>query len=199
MNTLLPKEYHKSTSNAMFVELFMSNKPDFLKECMKGFGNVPLDDFNAAFCALCHNRDCARSNASTMLFDQRVLSWHDRLFTNVPTANPDDPAFDPIRSKEFKPVAPGNVTVPAFFSVGSSVKRPAPPEASDASVGAEEKEAVGTEVGESVGTENVTPEPHAVNGGNTPFQQGTMIGDATPKFDSEVVMEPGQTFTFEDE
>lgn len=184
----------------------MSNKPDFLKECMEGFGNVPLDDFNAAFCAVCHNRECARSNANTMLFDQRVSSWKERLFDRVPTAKPDDPAFGEIRNKEFKSVEPGNVKVPTFFSVDASPsmekpteKAPAPVEPS--TLEANRKSQKDSKGPQKIQTSQELPSAPSIEMDNTAFQQGTVLRDASSptKKEEATVLEPGQAFTFDDE
>lgn len=76
-------------------------KSDFLKECMSDVGQGPIDIFQKAFCSVCANRDCSRSTSSNLSFDRRVSNWKDDLFNNVPRANESDPNFARIRAKRF--------------------------------------------------------------------------------------------------
>lgn len=76
------------------------SRRDLLKECMTE--NVPLEDFRLAFCARCHQPECSRSTFGGTPFDQRVSSWKERLFTQVPRMDPSDPRFSDIASKQFK-------------------------------------------------------------------------------------------------
>lgn len=164
----------------------MSDKADFLKECMSDFGNVPIDDFNRAYCAVCHNRSCSRSNASTMLFDVRAKNWKRDLFDDVPTADPEDPRYDPIRMKEFKSVGqPSTGSIPTFFTAPVPVPKAAesPPEPRE--------EPIVQKRPDPIPASAPTP-PEA---GNTSFQQGSMIGPASPQTNDQVIS-PGGTYTF---
>ena len=85
-------------------------KPDYLKECMSEVGNIPLDQFNQAYCLRCGNQECIRSKINNS-FESRVKTWEERLFKNPPRAKDDDPRFNNIRSKQFKPIGKHSMEV----------------------------------------------------------------------------------------
>lgn len=84
----------KSTSLPLLV--------DHLAECNNL--QVPPDQFHASFCSRCYQATCTRSvpHHSGGLFEERVKTWEDRLFLNVPRKDPKD--APEIASKEFKEV-----------------------------------------------------------------------------------------------
>jgi hypothetical protein len=179
-------------------------KQDFLKECMSGFGGVPIDQFNQRFCLVCVNSECARSSVGSN-FVKRVTNWEKNLFISPPRASENDPKYDNIRAKNFLSVEPDPITI-------HSVPIASEPEKTASMIEIMEEEpepapAVSVPIPESKIQEPVLiPEPKIqeppaqqikqsppqVQPMNTPFQQGTMVSDK-PK---EVVMEPGSTFTF---
>ncbi len=74
-------------------------KQDYLRECNdKG---VPLPDFAEAFCSRCLQPECTRSLHGKMKFDQRVATWEDRLFRNVPRLDASDPRYSAIAGQRF--------------------------------------------------------------------------------------------------
>jgi hypothetical protein len=78
----------------------MAHRLDFLKECNDQ--QVPLEDFRLQFCARCVQPECTRSTHGTSKFDQRVTTWEQRLFTEVPRMESSDPRFEGIQGKMFK-------------------------------------------------------------------------------------------------
>lgn len=87
----------------------MSNRRDFLKDCHAQVSKqvkepLPFDTFGAAYCARCLQPECTRSTHGSTKFDQRVATWQDRLFLNVPRMDQDDPRFEDISRKEFTPI-----------------------------------------------------------------------------------------------
>lgn len=87
----------------------MAQRRDFLKEChTQVVGQVkeplPLTEFGSAYCARCLQPECSRSTHGTTKFDQRVATWKERLFLDVPKMDPNDPLFKSISSKDFQPV-----------------------------------------------------------------------------------------------
>lgn len=84
----------------------MSSRRDFLKECHPQVVSqvkepLPFEAFSAAYCARCLQPECTRSTHGSTKFDQRVATWQDRLFLNVPRMGQDDPRFESISQKEF--------------------------------------------------------------------------------------------------
>lgn len=75
---------------------------DFLRECMEDVKNVPIDEFNKAFCLVCANRDCSRARANTSLFNIRTSNWEKDLFLQVPTLDADNSLARDIISKWYK-------------------------------------------------------------------------------------------------
>ena len=87
----------------------MSNRRDFLRDChaqvIKQVKEpLPFDAFGAAYCSRCLQPECTRSTHGSTKFDQRVATWQDRLFLNVPRMDQDDPRFESIAQKEFSPI-----------------------------------------------------------------------------------------------
>lgn len=201
-------------------------KADFLKECISDPAlvepgkTVPIDAFTKAYCLRCDNRECARSGANNMAFDDRVKNWQERLFRNPPRARPDDPVFANIRTKNFAPVtAPlsvqgnaGFVPVPAPTLVQPPPPPPPPPAVEipspEAEAAPEPAQAV---VHEASGTsDDHQPQPQDLptkqgyNQGtrpaNTKFQQGAVLPGGPQGSPKDRIVEPGATFTFgEDE
>ena len=192
----------------------MSSKPDYLRECMSDVPGMPIDDFNKNWCMVCNNPACSRSSSNNQLFTRRAENWKQDLFLNVKRAADDDPKYSSIRSKSFAPAVqsyevftstPGTDPGPKWFTPVEVEQEdgknpedppdtdPAPmptPSVSTAPEGTPEPERV---------TSPVAARPSTQTQVNTSFSQGAVIRGATqPK--SEVVMQPGQTYTFgEDE
>lgn len=80
---------------------------DFLNLCNSM--NVPLEDFKGQFCNRCLNTECVRSIVGKSGFDQRVATWQQRLFTEVPQLGPEDPRFVQISAKKFLGVEAGPI------------------------------------------------------------------------------------------
>lgn len=78
----------------------MARRLDFLKECNDQ--QVPLEDFRLQFCVRCVQPECSRSKHGTSKFDQRVATWEERLFTDVPRMESTDPRYLGIQGKMFK-------------------------------------------------------------------------------------------------
>jgi hypothetical protein len=75
---------------------------DFLGEC--NAQGMPLVDFQANWCAFCIQPKCSRSMAGKSLFDKRVATWEQRLFTNVPRMDPSDERYNQISAQHFMAV-----------------------------------------------------------------------------------------------
>lgn len=174
---------------------------------MSDVGNVPLDQFQTAFCRVCGNRACSRSSLNNSIFDRRVRNWEKILFTEVPRASDDDPRYSNIRAKLFSPVgghpyevrearepayvAPPAGNVPNVQPVPAS--RPVPPQAPrPAPVAVPEPEGKAARGAEEPPRPAAKPVPDVAN---TPFTQGSMVSGK----DKDVVLEPGGTYVLEDE
>jgi hypothetical protein len=170
-----------------------NTKPDYLRECMSGFGTVPIDAFSKAFCLVCANRECARSAANGMKFDRRVHTWYETLFSQVPRADDNDARYDTLRAKRFMPITPAievNTPDPMPMPIIQEISPPIiTPEAPDIIPKPSPMAPVVQEVeGPPTPPKTVEIPPNVTN---TPFVQGTMIGS-----NKEVVIQPGGTFTF---
>jgi hypothetical protein len=75
------------------------DKRDYLGECNDQ--KVPLEDFQAAFCSRCLQVECHRSRAGNSKFEQRTGTWVERLFTETPRLNPEDPRYPALSSQNF--------------------------------------------------------------------------------------------------
>lgn len=82
------------------------DRRDCLKECNNR--GLPLEDFRLSFCARCVQPECTRSIYGTTQFDQRVRTWFERLFENVPQMSSEDPRFQLIASQSFQGIDPGS-------------------------------------------------------------------------------------------
>lgn len=80
---------------------------DLLGEC--NTGALPIDVITSEWCARCSNPECTRSLAGKLSFDQRTSTWLERLFTNVPRANPLDPKVQKIAAQKFLEISPGRI------------------------------------------------------------------------------------------
>ena len=177
---------------------------DYLKECMSDVGQGPLDIFQKAFCSVCANRDCTRSAANGMAFDRRILNWKNDLFDSVPRADEADPKFDGIRSKKFLPIVPGSVNVSMWSppAAEAPVEVPKPlihfaVESKPISIQeAPTEAAVVPQKAPSEPLPVAKPVQGALNPGNTPFTQGTVLpGYTAPKPTEDIILESGGTFT----
>ena len=82
-------------------------KRDLLAECKPK--EAPLEPFRSEFCSRCLNPECTRSLASNSKFDQRVSTWEERLFTQVPRMDPKDPRYPTLAGKNFLLIDAGPV------------------------------------------------------------------------------------------
>lgn len=87
----------------------MPTRRDYLKECHSQVANqvkepLPLTEFGEAYCVRCSQPECSRSRHGVSKFDQRVATWKERLFLEVPRMGQEDPRFESISSKDFQPV-----------------------------------------------------------------------------------------------
>lgn len=79
-------------------------KQDYLgTEC--DLGGLSIPDFQAAFCSHCTQPECSRSLDGMSKFDQRVRTWHERLFLNPPRMDQSDPRYKGLASKKFLTMA----------------------------------------------------------------------------------------------
>ncbi len=182
-------------------------KADFLKECLtdltaKVKKSIPIDQFNSEYCMYCQNRDCSRSGAENRLFNVRTSNWKYNLFENVPRALPDDPNYEPIRAKWFKP--PQVIINPQPDPPKEQEEKvflPPPPDDMNT-----ELEASGTEElminpeEESVqepskvhSKEPIVPAKKVINNQNTSWDADEYVDE---KKDQDVVISPGGSFTF---
>ena len=72
---------------------------DFLAECNPG--GMPLEELQARFCNQCIQPECSRSRFGAGAFENRVNTWHDRLFAKVPRMEAEDPRFNSIAGQKF--------------------------------------------------------------------------------------------------
>jgi hypothetical protein len=72
---------------------------DYLHECNEH--RIPQEDFESVFCIRCFQTECARSQAGKSKFDQRVSTWAERLFTNVPRLDTSDPRYETVSGQRF--------------------------------------------------------------------------------------------------
>ena len=203
-------------------------RDDFLRECMTDVGNVPLDEFNRVFCRLCARRECARSGLNNSVFDRRVEGWQDKLFTNPPRADPDDPKYANIRAKKFLPIASPSVEVKSFTNVPVITpehERP-PPEVPPEPARVEPPEPARVEPAPVPSVPDLEPEaPEPVPEAPEPVPEAPELeipapvpvrapqrhvaqpaentpfaqGTVLPGGESENVVEPGSTFVFGDD
>jgi hypothetical protein len=62
---------------------------------------APIELFTASCCARCMNPECTRSQAGKFKFDQRVATWYERLYGNVPRMPTEDPRYAKISGQRF--------------------------------------------------------------------------------------------------
>lgn len=200
------------------MECMSMDKNDYLRDCMSGFGTIPLDSFTQGYCLVCANRECTRSYANTMVFDKRVQNWHKTLFSEVPRADANDPRYENVRAKRFIPKepliqinTPTQVTSIPIIEPTMNASQPNILEAPPCSPPVPPPDAIRVQTipkapiqeikirEQATATEPQTKENVVdIPQGNTPFQQGQVIkSDAQPE-KSDVIMTPGGTFTFGD-
>jgi hypothetical protein len=68
---------------------------------------MPEEHFAEAWCNQCLNPDCSRSTHGKTRFDQRTLTWEERLFTQVPRMSPQDPRYLQITRQAFHTIDVG--------------------------------------------------------------------------------------------
>lgn len=187
-----------------------SSRADFLKECMSEAGQMPLDDFNLAYCVRCANRECARSGAGQMSFDRRVQNWQKDMFSNVPRAQENDPRYSSIRSKHFRSANSSTIaTVNLQGRTAAVMEHVEPRAAIPSDLNPNTNTTATTPVNEPLvpkeSPTQVTPTPTQASPSpkpqtyNTPFVQGAMLpGHEEDKSgdESTVEMDAGGTFTF---
>jgi len=81
-------------------------KTDYIGDCNNH--GVPLEDFRLTFCERCIREDCSRSMLSQGgHMEERAAHWHERLFTDVPRMDADDPRFKGIAAQKFMAIPVG--------------------------------------------------------------------------------------------
>lgn len=177
-------------------------KADFLQECLTDLSakvkkSIPIDQFNNEYCIYCQNRDCSRSGAENRLFNVRASNWKSTLFDNVPRALPNDPSYESIRSKWFKP--PQVVINPQPDPPKTDESQAVPPPSSAETIPEIVKDRVEEPLDQN---EETLPEPpqisesttkKVINNQNTSWDAEEYIEE---KKDQDVVISPGGSFTF---
>lgn len=97
---------------------------DFLRECMADVKNVPIDEFNKAFCLVCANRECTRARANTSLFNIRTTNWEKDLFLNIPRLEESNPVAKEIIAKWYSPPSINSGTPSGFTALKEAVLEP---------------------------------------------------------------------------
>ena len=85
----------------------MADRWDQFAEC--NTDKAPIDVFTAACCSRCLNPECTRSLAGASKFDQRVSTWYERLYGNVPRMSTEDPRYAKISGQKFLMIDGGRV------------------------------------------------------------------------------------------
>ena len=149
-----------------------SDKRDWLHACNSQ--KVPLEDFKATFCDRCFQVDCTRSLAGSSRFEERVASWKERLFTQVPRMDAQDPRYSQLRAKKFLEINTGPIP-----EVGGSWVDPRDLDETPKISQAQESQALEkTLPAQELEVPN-PPEPRP-SLMNTTFQQGQMLGKRQP-------------------
>lgn len=193
---------------------------DFLgKEC--ALQGLSIQEFQEAFCSRCLNKDCGRSIAGKSKFEQRVNSWEERLFTEVPRMAPNDPRFEGIHAQKFitlgkdRPYEVQSAWVdPRDLEEPPEIAKPAPvaPEIVKPAPEIVKPEPVPPEIVKPAAVEPSPPPPVRQPGRvlNTPLQQGQMLDGPkkpakprdpwepppTKTEDDGKIVEPGSRFRF---
>jgi len=76
-------------------------RTDQYGEC--NMDNIPVDEFTAECCMRCVSPRCTRSFFGKSKFEIRTGSWYERLFSEVPKMDPDDPNYEKIAAQKFMP------------------------------------------------------------------------------------------------
>jgi hypothetical protein len=177
-----------------------NSKEDYLSYCNNQ--GVALEDFKAAFCSRCFNPTCSRSLAGQSLFEERIHTWHERLFKNPQSLPKEDPRYALISAVNFQEVPVGPIPIigqqaalstwldPRDLSAAPEPPKPQPQKVSSPRVQAPEPaETQGLELIPSEPPEapqkSTEPQAQPAVGAprqaplQTPFQQGVMIGNAS--------------------
>jgi hypothetical protein len=92
--------------------------PDNVRDCNQF--DVSVTEFERIWCVRCQNKDCVRARAGNA-WTNRIKTQKDLLF-NPPRADPKDPLYQSIVSKDFKCLNPQdkdsaiiNVDIPVRF------------------------------------------------------------------------------------
>lgn len=177
-------------------------KADFLQECLTDLSakvkkSIPIDQFNNEYCIYCQNRDCSRSGAENRLFNIRASNWKSTLFDNVPRAQPNDPSYESIRSKWFKPPQVAINPQPDPPKDVESQESPPTPTAEVAPKIVEDKIEESLEQKKEIFPEPLqipaTSTKKVINNQNTSWDAEEYIEE---KKDQDVVISPGGSFTF---
>jgi hypothetical protein len=192
----------------------MNTKDDFLRECMSGFDKAPIDDFQYSYCRVCANRGCVRSALNNSVFDKRVNGWYEHLFLKVPRADEKDPNFAAIRSKKFVPLESSPLEINPIVSVPKSppiviVQQPEELKPVEIPMSLHSPTQPEVKREKSVPTPPAPvpiPEPFPLPLSasntqipvNTDYDQGMVLPGSPDPSPKDLVLEPGQTYTFGD-
>jgi hypothetical protein len=102
------------------------DRRDLYSEC--NVVGAPLEAFTEECCKHCINPECTRSGFGKTKFDQRVGSWYERMFQNVPRMDPNDPRFEKITAQKFMIINP-TLTLQSAWVDPRELDQPAPPRA----------------------------------------------------------------------
>jgi len=193
---------------------------------MSDVGQGPIDVFQKAFCSVCANRDCSRSTSSSLSFDKRVSNWKNDLFDNVPRANESDPNFARIRAKRFisldnEPSGTVSNAVPIIIETqkgsgstqmeASIIDNKLVVQMDTIQITQTEAQITQTELEflkqeqpiqvqpiqvQPIQVQPIQVQPIQTNQSNTTFVQGTTIPGFKKEEITDVVLEPGASFTF---
>jgi hypothetical protein len=98
------------------------SKIDHLRLCNEH--GIPFQDFEAQFCQRCLQPECTRSQHGKSRFEERVASWQDRLFLNVPRMPTTDERFRGITAQKFLTVDPGTPRTQAVWADPKDLEPP---------------------------------------------------------------------------
>lgn len=88
----------------------MTTRRDWVKDCLSEVASkgtqISPQELKTSFCDFCAQPECTRSLFGKSKFEQRVSTWKERLFTQVPRMKEGDPRFEAIASKGFILIPP---------------------------------------------------------------------------------------------
>ncbi len=167
----------------------MTEKRDLLTSCVSQ--DLPLEDLQRDWCPKCLNPTCTRSLSGKIGFDIRTQTWYDRLFAKPARLPPEDPRYSTIVAKNFIEIPTGGPIElrswvdPLEFEakVEQVLEGPRPASARKAPPPVPDPEPPAEDLTpEAPQTPPVVTRPNSAVpvAQNTPFQQGRMLGGATP-------------------